>query len=764
MFPSGYFSIPYSVTGVGISDPTTAPLVGDQSQIVDSDRTRLKRLRAGTNVTLDSTDDAITISSSGSGTSIALSDPIIAPQVNDVSLRADDHTVKRLRPSSSRITCTSLPDCIALDVVDVDLALGSSGSGYTLVKSDHVLKDLKAGTNIELVPTGDDVTINSTYTFTETPITTSGTGFTLKKADHVLKDLKAGTNIALDVTPEDITVRNTYTFTETVPSSAGTGKSIVSSGHIFKSLVEGTNILLTPSENEIEIKNTFTETATSSVGTGVSLQKATHIFKSLVEGDNITISNGENEITLSTPSLATASANGTSLVGSTSDHTVKSLVGDTGITVALDGTDAQMVRLTPNYPTLTSTGTGTGVLAHGVTKLGVKTLTPSTNVTVTNGTDTVTLSSTATTSMGTGTSIMKSDHVLKSLLAGTNVTITNTDDEVTINSTDLTSAHDTDKDYSLLTTNAHEVRGLRTGFDVWSSSLDNTLLIGKNWPEPIWSWEPSILPVCCLDGTNVRNIGGGNVQYMISDEMRQVSPGLGLVILGTKIPLTLWRSVRLALMNRSNPVTTTALMNTQNYEPCPTDYWMFMTVSMWYKTPTVLFHRTETNHARITLSMVNVSTPKWRVTVSVNDYSPGMYWEPDEIPQVQDVANGELYVFTVAFMYTNAYVKIKIQNSPLLRSPNFGTTGWTLETGATTFSTIPFTAKNTLLSRNVRGAASGIGGNTWSLFNNPNAGTPLLQEWYLFALYFYPPMTDEEANRAFAYHNRYSNYPAEPPS
>lgn len=797
MFPSGYFSIPYSVTGVGISDPGTAPLVGDQSQIVDSDRTRLKRLRPGSNVTLSSTDDAITISSlGGGGTSIALSDPVSAALPGDVSLRLDDHTVKRLRPSSSRITCTSLPDCIALDVVDVDLALSSSGTGTTLVKSDHVLKDLKGGTNIELVNTGDDVTIKNTYTFTETPITTSGTGYTLKKSDHVLKDLKAGTNIALDITENDVTVRNTYAFTQTPTTSSGVGNSLIKNDHQFKGLSNGTNINIVSGNDDLVINSTFTETATSSVGTGVSLQKASHVFKSLVEGTNVTIANnGTDEIKISTPSLATASANGTSLVGTT-PHTVKSLVGDPGITVALDGADDQMVRLAPVYPTLTSTGTGTGILAHGVTKLGVKTLTQGTNVSVTNAADTVTLASTATTSVGTGTAIMKADHIFRSLVPGTNVTINNTDDEVTLNSKAtssvgtgvslqksdhvfkslkttpptactitytlddinidspiLTSTHTTGTsvDYSLLTGVEHQIRGIRC-FD--SSLLGgNVIVIGKNFPKPAVFYDPVVNSLCAQDTGTVRNIPSGQTCKELTPQcMPYKQAGFGILTFDTKLPYGIHLASKSPCIACTVPSSPGAYFATTELEPWPSGYWMICSVAMQYRTPTHLFQKGgTTGYPRIALGRPSGAT-NWRVTVSLNAYNPGMYWDVQALEGVTD-SNRWTYMIT----YTSNQIKVRMQNGALITSPLFGETGWVAEPSGALFSSIPLVTRN-IFDGDKYTTKSGMNGSTWSMFSDPNDPNHFQQSYYLFNIYFYPEMTDEQANAAFTYHDRFRNY------
>lgn len=311
MFPSGYFSIPYSVTGVGISDPATAPLVGDQSQIVGSDRTRLKRLRPGNNVTLSSTDDAITISSlgGGDGTSVlTLNNPATTPLDGDVSLRYDSQSVKRLRPGSSRITCVDQSDCVVIDTPVLAYTKAESDAKYRTTADSYSQTQVYTKTQCD-----------NTFLTTQKVLVAGGdeaaNGHSLVESDHVLRRLKGGTNVTITPSANQLLIDasggpvvdaytktevytktesdNTFLKTQKVLVAGGTeaanGHSLVESDHVLRRLKGGTNITITPSENQILIDASSGTNTWNNAGTGLQVVKGPYDFRTM---------NGVSPITL----------------------------------------------------------------------------------------------------------------------------------------------------------------------------------------------------------------------------------------------------------------------------------------------------------------------------------------------------------------------------------------------------------------------------------------------------------------------------------
>jgi hypothetical protein len=359
MFPSGYFSIPYSVTGVGISDPTTAPLVGDQSQIVDSDRTRLKRLRPGTNVTLASTDDAITISSlggGGDGTSsvLTLNNPATTPLDGDVSLRYDGQSVKRLRPGSSRITCVDQSDCVVLDTPVLAYTKSESDAKYRTILGSYdntqvynrTESDSKYRTVADSYPKTDvytktectDVFLQKVNEKAVVATGTSDDGESVVQDDHILKRLKGTGTVTVTSEANRLVINGTasstvdaYTKTEsdskyrtvvdsytknecdttflktqTIPTSGGdevtNGYSLIESDFVLRRLKGGTNITITPSENQLLITGSETSITSAGIDTdGVSILKNNHVLKRLKAGTNVTLTSETDNIVINVP-------------------------------------------------------------------------------------------------------------------------------------------------------------------------------------------------------------------------------------------------------------------------------------------------------------------------------------------------------------------------------------------------------------------------------------------------------------------------------
>lgn len=102
MFHLGFYTIPAALTGLGLSEPDTTALPGDQTLVVQPiGGGRIKRLRAGTGIVLVGAEDQVTIEATvqdGRG----VSDSALE-QEDDVSLIQTMYTLKRLRPGNGLV-------------------------------------------------------------------------------------------------------------------------------------------------------------------------------------------------------------------------------------------------------------------------------------------------------------------------------------------------------------------------------------------------------------------------------------------------------------------------------------------------------------------------------------------------------------------------------------------------------------------------------------------------------------------------------------
>lgn len=130
-----------------------------------------------------------------------------------------------------------------------------------------IAKSIKAGTNVTITDDGSTLTINSTAasgTGGITGATNAGTGAGVASGvsgtSLVLKSLKAGPNISITSTADEITVEATGTASgeANTASNVGTGVGVFKSktgvNLALKTLKAGANVTLTPSADEILIE------------------------------------------------------------------------------------------------------------------------------------------------------------------------------------------------------------------------------------------------------------------------------------------------------------------------------------------------------------------------------------------------------------------------------------------------------------------------------------------------------------------------------
>ena len=276
-----------------------------------------RTLVAGTNVTMVSSTDTITINAAGGGGS--------SLQVQDEGSLIDN-AVTTLNFTGTGVTAAQTSPGV------VQIAVAGGGSGETNTASnlgagqgvfaqksgvDLQFKSIVAGTNVSLAADANTITINAAGAAGETNTASnlggSGEGIFAQKSsvDLQFKELIAGTNVSLSSDATGITINAAGAAGESNTASnlgAGEGLFTTKSGVDlpFKSLVAGTNVSLSSDANTVTINASGAagETNTgSNLGTGegeVFKQKNGVDFehRTLRAGTNVTISQDANEITI----------------------------------------------------------------------------------------------------------------------------------------------------------------------------------------------------------------------------------------------------------------------------------------------------------------------------------------------------------------------------------------------------------------------------------------------------------------------------------
>jgi hypothetical protein len=417
----------------------------------------LKTLVAGANITITNGTDTITIAATDTDTQYLMANVGSGTGTiwrDTTGTNPKTFNLKTL-VAGANITITNGTDTITIAATDTDTQylMANVGSGTGTIWRDTTgtnpktfnLKTLVAGANITITNGTDTITIAATDTDTQYLMANVGTGTGQIWRDTTgtnpktfnLKTLVAGANITITNGTDAITIAATDTDTQYLMNNLGTGAGIWSSTtgtnpktFNLKSLVAGANVTITSDTNTITISSSYVDTDTqylmANVGTGTGqiwrdttgTNPKTFNLKTLVAGANITITNGTDTIT-----------------------------------IAATDTDTQYL--------MANVGSGTGTIWRDTTgtnpkTFNLKTLVAGANITITNGTDAITIAATDTdtqylmNNLGTGAGIWSSTtgtnpktFNLKSLVAGANVTITSDTNTITISSSYV----DTDTQY-----------------------------------------------------------------------------------------------------------------------------------------------------------------------------------------------------------------------------------------------------------------------------------------------------------------------------
>lgn len=284
----------------------------------------VRAIKAGTNVTVSlSGDDVVINAATGSGEANTTSNmgtgEGIAASKSGVNL-----PFKSLK-AGSNISISSTLDEITI-AANVPApgetnTLSSLGTANSLVgaKTGSALgvKSLKAGTNITISGTADELTINAAASGEANTLSSLGTATTLVGAKTGtalgVKSVRAGTNVTISETATEITINAAAGGSGEVNtlSSQGSGNSLVGTkvGAALgvKSIVAGTNVTISSTADSLTINATGgggggEANTLSSLGAGNSLVGAktgTALgVKSVVAGTNVTISTTADSITI----------------------------------------------------------------------------------------------------------------------------------------------------------------------------------------------------------------------------------------------------------------------------------------------------------------------------------------------------------------------------------------------------------------------------------------------------------------------------------
>jgi hypothetical protein len=452
---------------------TTASNIGSGEGVFSSqvgDDLQFKSLVAGSNITLVSGPDSITISATDSigvegGTNTGLGTGVFKQ-------RLGSNLEFKSLVAGTNVSISSDADSITISSTDTgevntasNIGLGS-GIFSSKVGTDLEFKSLIAGTNVSISSDATSITISATDTGEVNTASNVGSGegvFAQKVSEDLeFKSLVAGTNVSISSDATTVTISATDTGEVNTASNLGAGEGVfaqkVSEDLEFKSLVAGTNVSISSDATSVTISATDTgEVNTASnlgAGEGVFAQKVDEDleFKSFVAGSNISLSSDADTITVSATGVG--EVNTASNIGAgegvfaqkvSEDLEFKSLVAGSNISLVSDA----------NSVTISATGTGISgidILSYEVPVLSSATILSfgfglKANTTVTPGRVNIDLVddppagwTASGVNVGSGEGIYRDDLAntlyFKSLVAGSNISLTSGSDTITIDATD----------------------------------------------------------------------------------------------------------------------------------------------------------------------------------------------------------------------------------------------------------------------------------------------------------------------------------------
>lgn len=368
----------------------------------------------------------------------------------------------------------------------------NSGSGQGIYKGNSdagtlQFRSLIQGSNINFLSGSEQLTISATGFITSSQAVNSGSGEGLYKGNSDLgtlqfRKINAGTNITLVSGSENITIN--ATVPPSISSSAGinlgTGQGLYNGNSDlgtlqFRSLLPGTGIGFVSGSQTLMISYTgstgINAVHGANVGVGQGTFQSTNAidtlrFRTLIAGPDIQIISGSEEITIAFTGSKSSGQNkgpqvGQNIYDGNSDQTIlqfRRLLPGTGINL-ISGSDTVMISYTGSTGIASIQGSNVGVgqgifqSINGTDTLRFRTLIPGSNMAITSGSSEVTISFTGSLGLsssrgvnsGSGEGIYKgnSDNgtlQFRSIIAGTNITFVSGSESLTISGGGLTSS------------------------------------------------------------------------------------------------------------------------------------------------------------------------------------------------------------------------------------------------------------------------------------------------------------------------------------
>lgn len=317
---------------------------------------QFRSIIAGTNVSITSGTDSITINSSGGGGGGSLSVQDEGSIVDTAVIGMDfvGAGVTTTQTSSGQVQ-VSIPGTTALTVKD---------EGTNVTTAANTLNFTGAGVTASL---GSPGVVNVAISGSGgSSVSVQDEGSTVESALTTLNFVGAGVTATSSSGTATITIPSGSGETNTA-SNAGSGAGVFKSKTgvdlAFKSLIAGTNVTITPGTNDITIAATGGSgevNTASNAGSGTGIFKSKTgvdlAFKSLIAGSGVTLTPGTNDITI------------TATGGSGEANTASNVGGGNGIFKQKTGVDLELktlvagsnVTITPGASTITIAATGGG--------------------------------------------------------------------------------------------------------------------------------------------------------------------------------------------------------------------------------------------------------------------------------------------------------------------------------------------------------------------------------------------------------------------
>ena len=322
----------------------------------------LKSLSSSTGIILNNSGSTVEIVNSSPASSISISDTGSGETLINSSTNPNFSFKKLI--SGSGVSLSSTADNITITSTSASsINLSNGGANLSLVASSSSNpnlqnKSVSAGAGININDVKDNLEFVNSSPASSISISSSGVATslwkTLSNPSFVSKDLISSTGISISNTSDTVIFSNSLPSTDITLSDAGlTGASLVAISSVnphlkVKSLIAGSNITLTDISDTITINSTgggggsYTFSNAGSGTTLVSTTSGINDFKtvSITAGANVAISNSGTDIVISASgSSGTNTINVTSIPSSASTYypLFSSVISGNLSTISTDG-------------------------------------------------------------------------------------------------------------------------------------------------------------------------------------------------------------------------------------------------------------------------------------------------------------------------------------------------------------------------------------------------------------------------------------------